>query len=105
MKYGVYAIYDVLSETFDGLFLFRTELQAQYELTQRIKPERKEFTKLYRVAHFNIENGSVDPLATPRLIDYYTVPESEIQTPLKKGSIEQQCNDFVENTSDIRNSR
>lgn len=101
MKYGVYAIYDVLSETYDGLFLFRTELQAQYELTQRIKPERKDFTKIFRVGHFNIETGTIDSLVNPHLIDYYSVPDSVVQTPLNKGSVEQQCNDFAEKTIDI----
>ena len=101
MNYGIYAIFDVWSETHDGLFLFRTELQAQYELTSRIKPERKEFTKIYRVGNFNIETGIVTPLSNPHYVDFYSVPESAIQTPLKRGTIEQQVNDFAESTSDI----
>lgn len=102
MDYGVYAIRNILDETFDGLFLFRTELSAQVNITGKIPPERKDFNVIYRVGKFNIETGILTPVMDPVRIEYYTPRDTEIQTPLDHGSPEEQQARFIERTSDIR---
>lgn len=105
MEYGVYAIRNTLDETYDGLFLFRTELSAQVNITQKIPPERKEFNTIYRVGRFNIETGILTPLVDPIRVDYYTPSDPEIQTPIDHGSPDEQQARFVERTSDVRRRR
>lgn len=105
MNYGVYAIYNSLSETYDGLFLFRTELSARFELTSRMPEEKREFNTIYRIGSFDIVNGCITPSAHPTRVDYYRPVKAEVQTPLDSGSPEEQQNRFVERTSDIGVSR
>lgn len=99
MNYGIYAIHSRLTDSYDGLFLFRTELQAQFEISKRIPEDRRKYETINRIGNFDITTGIIKPYDTPVPVDYIT--ETEIQTPLRKGSPEQQHADFVESTADI----
>lgn len=100
MKYGIYSILSRLSQTHDGLFLFRTELQAQVVISRKIPSEDREYSQICRVGDFDIETGIVTPYSCPIPIDYHA-PKAEVQTPIKHGTPEQIQSQFVENVANI----
>lgn len=102
MNYNVYAIRNTMSGLSDGLFLFATDEHAAFELTNRIKPEQRDYTEILRVGMYDIRSHYLtgcDCCVIPfsqRSIDL-TGRKSEVSTD----SPEKQVVDFAQRTSDI----
>lgn len=105
MQYSVYAIKDINSGLFDGLFLFTCDKHAQHEISQRIDPKRRTYTRLYHVGFFDITTGVIEPVALPNEIPFVDVDVdvNKMSRPLPASSEhhEKQVIDFVNRNQDI----
>lgn len=105
MQYSVYAIKDVNSGLFDGLFLFTCDKHAQHEISQRVDPKRQTYTRLYHVGFFDITSGRIDPSAFPNEIPFINVDidvnKMSRPLPVSTDSPEKQVIDFANRTQDI----
>lgn len=105
MQYSVYAIKDVNSGLFDGLFLFTCDKHAQHEISQRVDAKRKNYTRLYHVGFFDITTGRLDPSALPTEIPFVDVDVdvNKMSRPLSvsSDSHDKQVIDFANRTQDI----
>lgn len=107
MQYSVYAIKDINSGLFDGLFLFTCDKHAQHEISQRVDSKRRVYTRLYHVGFFDITTGVIEPSALPTEIPFVDVDTeanvNKMSRPLPVSSepVEKQVVDFVNRTQDI----
>lgn len=100
MTMYVYAIYNMHSELYDGLFLFRTDKHAQFELTNRVPPRQQAHCDLVKVGTFDISTGVINHLQ-PTAIAWaeLTVDDVSDKTPISSDSPQKQLVDFVNKTS------
>lgn len=105
MQYSVYAIKDINSGLFDGLFLFTCDRHAQHEISQRVDPKRRQYTRLYHVGFFDITTGVLEPSPLPHELPFVEV-ESDVNKmsrplPVSSDPVEKQVVDFVNRTQDV----
>lgn len=105
MQYSVYAVKDINSGLFDGLFLFTCDKHAQHEISHRVDPKRRQYTRLYHVGFFDITTGRIDPSALPSEIPFIDV-ETDVNKmsrplPVSADSPDKQVVDFVNRNQDI----
>lgn len=103
MNYGVYAIYDAVRELYEGLFLYRTELEAVLDCETKISqvPEnRRRFYTVYRIGEYDLTRGLLTSYPNPKIvnIDY---PKSEAGLKTKTGTEQEIVQEFVNNVSDL----
>lgn len=70
MLYEMYTLYHKKSKLHDGIFLFRSDDHAMYELEQRVKPEQREIYRVCNIGAFDVESGEVTSNQKPFFIDF-----------------------------------
>lgn len=103
MKYGVYAIHDGVRDLYEGLFLYRTELEAVLDCETKIAqvPEnRRRYYTVYRVGEYDLTRGTLIAYPSLKLVDV-EFPKSEAQLKTKTGTEQQIIQEFVNNVSDL----
>lgn len=70
MLYEMYTLYHKKSKLHDGIFLFRSDEHAMYELEQRVKPEQREIYRVCNVGAFDVETGEVSSNPAPIFLDF-----------------------------------
>lgn len=114
MVYEMYTLYHKKSKLHDGIFLFRSDEHAMYELEQRVKPEQREIYRVCNIGAFDVETGEVTSNSSPFFLDFAPVDSpkgAEISTApmdaldISTESPESQVNDFANKTKDLDGKR
>lgn len=110
MTYEMYTLWHKKSRLHDGIFLFRSDEHAMYELEQRVKPEQREVYRVCNIGAFDVETGTVSANHEPFFLDFppvdrptgaeiASVPENQLNASVAPA--ETQINEFANKTQDL----
>lgn len=114
MLYEMYTLYHKKSKLHDGIFLFRSDDHAMYELEQRVKPDQREIYRVCNVGAFDVETGEVSSNVEPVFLDFPPVERPKaaeiaevpiVATDISGDSPSAQIAKFENATKDLSRSR
>lgn len=85
---------------YDGIILFRTDKHALFEMSNRLKPEVKEYTLLVCIGQFDILTGEFTPEKV-RSLPWMNLSVDDVseKTAISSDPPQKQLIDFVNKTS------